>query len=150
MYIPAVSQETVGVRLFYYLFPILLVSLSSSYSAQHSTIASVVQLQICLINNKTQCQHNSRLLLCHRLEDPATVCARGSCCSWCQASGHWRASVALMAFGRGQSVSIYGHESMPLTDVSPVAALLWDKAAVRLCLLSWPKAAWVTPTFWAA
>lgn len=101
----------------------------------------------CLINNKTQCQPDSRLLRWHLLQVPATVCALGSCCSWCQVSGHWHASVALMAFGRGHPVSIYGHESMPLTYVSPVAGLLWYKAAVELCLFNWPKTTWVTPVF---
>lgn len=38
----------------------------------------------------------------------------------------------------------------PLTPVCSAAALLWEKAAVKLCLLSWPKATWVTATFWAA
>lgn len=98
----------------------------------------------------TQHRPNSRLLQCYLLQDPATVCALGSCYSWCQMSGHWHASVALMAFGKGQPISICGYESRPLTNVSPVAALLWYKAAVELRLLNRPRAAQVTPTFWVA
>lgn len=136
----------------YILFAVFLISLSSSFSAKQSTIAAVVELQICLINNKTEHQPKSRL------SGPPV---RGSwlclCCGqFLQLVPSVRTLMCPWLWWHSERADPLGFTLCPWTKTShtcllcPVAALLWEKAPVDLCFLSWPRATWVTPTFWAA